>query len=38
MAFFIILDADIMKEPPEKILGVKVMQTFLGGEKVYEKK
>ncbi|MBK9938761.1 MAG: amidohydrolase [Chitinophagaceae bacterium] len=37
-ADFIILDADIMKEAPEKLLGVKVMQTFLGGEKVYEKK
>ena len=37
-ADFIILDADLMKEAPEKLLGVKVVQTFLGGEKVYEKK
>ena len=37
-ADFIILDADIMKEAPEKLLGIKVVKTFLGGEKVYEKK
>ncbi len=37
-ADFIILDADIMKEAPEKLLGVKVLKTFLGGEKVYEMK
>ncbi len=38
LADFIILDADIMKEAPGKLLGVKVVKTFLGGEKVYEKK
>jgi predicted amidohydrolase YtcJ len=37
-ADFIILDTDIMKAAPEKLLGVKVMKTFLGGEKVYERK
>ena len=37
-ADFIILDTDIMKEVPEKLLGVKVIKTFLGGEKVYEMK
>jgi predicted amidohydrolase YtcJ len=37
-ADFVILDADIMKEAPEKLLDVKVWKTFLGGEKVYEKK
>ena len=37
-ADFVILDADIMKEVPEKLLGIKVVKTFLGGEKVYEKK
>jgi len=37
-ADFVILDADIMKEAPEKLLQVKVWKTFLGGEKVYEKK
>ena len=37
-ADFIILDTDIMKEAPEKLLGVKVIKTFLGGEKVYEMK
>jgi len=36
-ADFIILDADIMKEAPEKLLSIKVLKTFLGGEKVYEK-
>jgi len=35
---FIILENDIMKEAPEKILGIKVIKTFLGGEKVYEMK
>ena len=37
-ADFVILDTDIMKETPEKLLGVKVLKTFLGGEKVYERK
>ncbi len=37
-ADFIILDADIMKEAPEKLLQIKVLKTFVGGEKVYEKK
>ncbi len=37
-ADFIILDSDIMKEVPEKLLEIKVLKTFLGGEKVFEKK
>ncbi|MEO7925035.1 MAG: amidohydrolase [Chitinophagaceae bacterium] len=37
-ADFIILDADIMKESPEKLLEITVLKTFLGGVKVYEKK
>lgn len=37
-ADFVILDSDIMKVAPEKIMEVKVLKTFLGGEKVYEKK
>ena len=37
-ADFVILDEDLMKVAPEKILSVKVLNTFLGGEKVYEKK
>ncbi len=37
-ADFVILDSDIMKETPEKLLQIKVLKTFLGGEKVYEKK
>lgn len=38
LADFIILDNDLMKEVPEKLLNIKVLKTFLGGEKVYEKK
>jgi predicted amidohydrolase YtcJ len=36
-ADFVILDADIMKVDTDKILSVKVLKTFLGGEKVYER-
>lgn len=38
LADFIVLDADLMKEATEKLLEVNVLKTFLGGEKVYEKK
>jgi predicted amidohydrolase YtcJ len=38
LADFIILDNNLMKEVPEKLLQVMVLKTFLGGEKVYEKK
>lgn len=38
LADFVILDADLMKEAPEKLLQVKVWKTYLGGEKVYERK
>jgi hypothetical protein len=37
-ADFVILDTDLMKEVPEKLLQVKVFKTFVGGEKVYERK
>ena len=37
-ADFVILDTDIIKEVPEKLLSIKVLQTFLNGEKVFEKK
>ena len=37
-ADFVILDADLMKEAPEKLLQVRVLKTFVGGEKVYEAK
>ncbi len=37
-ADFIILDNDIMKETPEKLLMIKVLKTFLGGELVYGSK
>jgi predicted amidohydrolase YtcJ len=36
MADFVILDTDIMKTSPEKLLQVKVLKTFLAGEKVYD--
>ena len=38
LADFIILDTDIMKVNPDKLLGIKVLKTFINGEKVYEKK
>ncbi len=37
-ADFVILDADLMKENTDKLLQIKVLKTFLGGEKVYEAK
>lgn len=37
-ADFVILDNDLMKEAPEKLLQVKVLKTFVAGEKVYERK
>jgi predicted amidohydrolase YtcJ len=38
LADFIILDKDIMKTDEKELLQIVVLQTFLGGEKVYEKK
>jgi predicted amidohydrolase YtcJ len=37
-ADFVILDKDLVKEAPENLLRVKVVNTFAGGEKVYEMK
>jgi predicted amidohydrolase YtcJ len=37
VADFVILDADLMKVAPQQLLEVKVVATFLGGEKVYGK-
>jgi predicted amidohydrolase YtcJ len=37
-ADFVILDNDLVKEVPGKLLQVKVLKTFVGGEKVYERK
>lgn len=37
-ADFIILDSDIMKAAEKELLNITVLKTFLGGEKVYEKK
>lgn len=37
-ADFVILDADLMKEAPEKLLNIKVWKTILGGKTVYERK
>ena len=35
MADFVILEEDLMKIPKEKLRNVKVLNTFVGGEKVY---
>jgi predicted amidohydrolase YtcJ len=35
MADFVILEDDIMKIPKEKLRNVKVLQTFVGGERVF---
>ncbi|GGI22311.1 amidohydrolase [Pedobacter mendelii] len=37
-ADFVILDNDILKSSPQKILKTKVLKTYLNGEKVYEAK
>jgi predicted amidohydrolase YtcJ len=37
-ADFIILDKDIMKAGDNELLQINVLKTYLGGEKVYEKK
>jgi len=37
-ADFVILDNDLMKEVPEKLLQVRVLKTFVGGERVYDTK
>src|SRR5437762_4624419 len=37
-ADFVILDADLMKQVPEKLLQVKVLMTFIDGKKVYNAK
>jgi predicted amidohydrolase YtcJ len=38
LADFVILDTDLMQTASEKLLHVKVLKTFVGGEKVYEAK
>lgn len=38
LADFIILDRDLMKIPADEILQTIVLKTYVGGEKVYEKK
>ena len=38
LADFVILDSDLMKEAPDKLLHIKVIETFVGGEKVYKRK
>ncbi|GAA5038893.1 amidohydrolase [Marivirga lumbricoides] len=38
LADFVILDQDIMEIPYEKIRATKVMETWVGGKKVYENK
>jgi predicted amidohydrolase YtcJ len=36
-ADFIVLDRDIMTVPPRDIPGTVVLQTWVGGKKVYER-
>ncbi len=36
MADFVILDQDIMQAEPSKVRDIKVLKTFIAGEKVYE--
>jgi predicted amidohydrolase YtcJ len=38
LADFIILDKDLMSAPEKELLGINVLNTFVNGEKVYEKK
>ncbi len=38
LADFVILDTDLMTAPPKQVLNAKVLSTWVGGEKVYEKK
>ncbi|MBL7741150.1 MAG: amidohydrolase [Chitinophagaceae bacterium] len=38
LADFIILDKDMMKADENELLKIQVIKTFVGGEKVYEKK
>jgi predicted amidohydrolase YtcJ len=35
MADFVILEDDLMLAPKEKLRNVKVLNTYVGGEKVY---
>ena len=37
-ADFVVFDTDLLKVDEKKILATHVLQTFLNGEKVYEKK
>jgi predicted amidohydrolase YtcJ len=38
LADFVILEADLMKTHDNRLLEIEVLKTFLGGEKVYERK
>ena len=37
LADFIVLDRDITKVPPEELLKTKVLETYVGGKKVYSR-
>jgi len=37
LADFVVLDQDIMRVPPELILGTNVLATYLGGRAVFQK-
>ena len=38
LADFVVLDTDLLAAPKEKLRGAQVLQTWIGGEQVYEKK
>lgn len=38
LADFIIVDRDVLRVPPDQLKDVKVLQTWVGGELVYERK
>ena len=37
-ADFVILDTDLMNATPQQVLGAKIESTWIGGEKVFEKR
>jgi predicted amidohydrolase YtcJ len=37
MADFVIVDKDLLREIPEKLLEIKVLKTYIDGKKVYER-
>jgi predicted amidohydrolase YtcJ len=37
LADFLVIDRDVLTVPPQELKEVKVLQTFIGGEKVYDR-